>query len=156
AERTARAYTPAYAAPEQVRGAAVTTGVDVHALGLLLFELLVGKRAFGSPNATPAAYEHAILHQLVVAPSKAAMEESPQKVELAARRQLSPAALATALRGDLDAIIAKALRKEPELRYASVDALAEDVRRHLALQPVTARRGNLRYRADRFLRRHAL
>jgi len=153
--QTMRSFTPEYAAPEQVSGAPITTGVDVHALGLLLYELLTGKRAFGQTDSTPAAYEQAILHDQALAPSRAAVEGSDAP-ERAARCQLTPAALASRLRGDLDAIVAKALRKEPEQRYASVEALADDLHRHLALEPVQARRGAWRYRTGRFLRRHAL
>jgi serine/threonine-protein kinase len=153
--QTMRSFTPEYAAPEQVSGAPITTGVDVHALGLLLYELLTGKRAFGQSDSTPAAYEQAILHEQALAPSRVASEGADAS-ERASRCQLTPAALAAKLRGDLDAIVAKALRKEPEQRYASVEALADDLRRHLALEPVQARRGAWRYRAGRYLRRHAL
>ena len=153
--QTLRSFTPEYASPEQVSGAPITTGVDVHALGLLLYELLTGKRAFGQSDSTPAAYEQAILHEQAMAPSRAAGEGS-DAIERAARCRLTPAALTARLRGDLDAIVAKALRKEPEQRYPSVEALAEDLARHLALEPVQARRGAWRYRTGRFLRRHVL
>lgn len=153
--QTQRAFTPEYAAPEQVSGAPITTGVDVHALGLLLYELLTGKRAFGQTHSTPAAYEQAILHEQALSPSRAALEGDDAS-ERANNCGLTPSALSARLRGDLDAIIAKALRKEPQERYASALALAEDLHRHLALEPVQARRGAWRYRAGRFLRRHAV
>jgi len=153
--QTQRSYTPEYAAPEQISGAPITTGVDVHALGLLLYELLTGQRAFGQSNSTPAAYEQAILHEQALVPSRAAGEGS-DAIQHAASCQLTPTMLTARLRGDLDAIIAKALRKEPQERYASVQALADDLNRHLVLEPVQARRGAWRYRAGRFLRRHAL
>lgn len=155
----AQAFTPAYAAPEQIRGTLITTGVDVHALGLLLHELLTGLRAYGSSDSTPAAYEHAILNQTPTPPSRSTQVCASTDADPAARaraRRVSPTALAARLRGDLDAIVQKALRKEPEQRYSSVEALAEDLRRHLDHQPVEARRGRLRYRLGRFLRRHAL
>ncbi len=153
--QTLRSFTPEYASPEQVSGAPITTGVDVHALGLLLYELLTGKRAFGQSDSTPAAYEQAILHEQALAPSRAA-GEGADATDRASRCRLTPTALTARLRGDLDAIVAKALRKEPEQRYASVEALADDLNRHLALEPVQARRGAWRYRSGRFLRRHAL
>ena len=153
--QTMRSFTPEYAAPEQVSGAPITTGVDVHALGLLLYELLTGKRAFGQSESTPAAYEQAILHEQALAPSRAASEGN-DALARAERLQLTPSALSAKLRGDLDAIVAKALRKEPDQRYPSVEALADDLKRHLALEPVQARRGAWRYRTGRFLRRHAL
>ena len=151
-----RMFTPEYAAPEQVRGETITTGVDVYALGLLLYELLTGRRPYGATASTPAAYEQAILTQEPLRPSRAAAETDDASVPLAADRSLDPTRLSAQLRGDLDAIVLKALRKESEQRYASVAALADDVQRHLEHQPVAARRGNLRYRSMRFLQRHAL
>lgn len=152
----ARMFTPEYAAPEQVRGDAVTTGVDVYALGLLLFDLLTGRRPYGATASTPAAYEQAILTQEPQKPSRAANEGDAEADAHAAARNLDPAHLSARLRGDLDAIVLKALRKEPDQRYASVAAIADDVHRYLDREPVAARRGNLRYRATRFLQRHAL
>ena len=152
----ARMFTPEYAAPEQVRGEAVTTSVDVYALGLLLYELLTGRRPYGATASTPAAYEQAILSQEPTRPSRLANESNAEVVAHAQARNQSPERLSAQLRGDLDAIVLKALRKEPEQRYASVAALMDDVRRYLSRQPVAARRGNLRYRALRFLQRHAL
>ncbi len=149
-----RMFTPDYAAPEQVRGDAVTTGVDVYALGLLLYELLTGQRPYGQAASTPAAYEQAILTQEPEAPSRIVTQAHSDAV--ARIGQLDLAALQRRLRGDLDAIVLKALRKRPEDRYASVEALAADLRRYLAKQPVDARRGRWRYRATRFLQRHAL
>lgn len=151
-----RMFTPEYAAPEQVRGEPVTTGVDVYALGLLLFELLTGRRPYAITGSTPAAYEQAILTAEPTRPSRAALTVSNDAEALARARQLDPASLSARLRGDLDAIVLKALRKEPAQRYASVTALAEDVMCYLDQRPVAARRGNLRYRATRFLQRHAL
>jgi len=152
-----RVFTPEYAAPEQVRGEAVTTAVDVHALGLLLYELLTGKRPYKVSHSTPAAYERAILDQEPTRPSLAWTREpddadagAAQPLELSARR------LARELRGDLDAIVLKALRKDPADRYPSVAEFALDIDNHLQRRPVAARRGGWRYRATRFLRRHAL
>ncbi len=151
-----RVFTPEYAAPEQVRGEAVTTGVDVYALGLLLYQLLTGQRPYGSADSTPAAYEQAILTQEPLRPSRATTGALNETIERAAARALQPLQLSARLRGDLDAIVLKALRKEPEQRYASVADFAADVQRHLQFHPVAARRGDLRYRATRFLQRHAL
>lgn len=155
-----RVFTPEFAAPEQVRGEVVTTSVDVYALGLLLFHLLTGKKPYGITATTPAAYEQAILNQEPQRPSRAVVEEDPddqsQTGARAIARQMLPAKLSAALSGDLDAIVLKALRKEPEQRYPSVSALADDIERFLQHQPVQARRGNLRYVATRFLQRHAL
>ena len=153
-----RVFTPEYAAPEQVRGDAVTTAVDVYALGLLLYELLTGRRPYRVEHSTPAAYEQAILQQEPTRPSLAVTRagEDVAADELAARRHLDPRRLRRELRGDLDAIVLKALRKEPAQRYASVADLATDVQAWLERRPVAARRGTWRYRSGRFLRRHAL
>ncbi len=151
-----RLFTPEYAAPEQVRGDPVTTSVDVHALGLLLYGLLTGRRPFIAQGSTPAAYEHAVLNHEPTRPSLAVGEDGSDAAELAGQRDLTPLRLSAQLRGDLDAIVMKALRKEPTARYDSAEALAEDVERHLLRQPVHARRGGWRYRGGRFLRRHAL
>lgn len=153
-----RVFTPEYAAPEQVRGDVITTSVDVYALGLLLYELLTGRRPYNIRNSTPAAYERAILDQEPTRPSLA-FEEVDDVGDIdarAARLELSPQQMRRELRGDIDAIILKALRKQPEQRYASVADFADDIRNHLAKRPVIARRGGWRYRATRFLRRHAL
>jgi eukaryotic-like serine/threonine-protein kinase len=153
-----RVFTPEYAAPEQVKGELVTTAVDVYALGLLLYALLTGRRPYRAEGSTPAAYERAILDQEPTRPSLAATREEPEAdaaAEVAAQRRLTPELLRELLRGDLDAIVLKALRKEPAQRYAGVAELAADIVRHLERRPVLARRGGWRYRAQRFLRRHA-
>ena len=151
-----RAFTPEYAAPEQVRGEPATTGVDVYALGLLLYELLTGRRPYANTASTPAAYEQAILTQEPQRPSRAAALTDFAGVEHARARDLEPSQLAATLRGDLDAIVLKALRKDPANRYPSVTALADEVQCFLDRRPVAARRGDWRYRARRFLARHAL
>lgn len=153
-----RVFTPEYAAPEQVRGDVVTTAVDVYALGLLLYELLTGRRPYGAEHSTPAAYERAILDTEPTRPSQAVLAggNGMDALRLAQCRDLSPQRLRRELRGDLDAIVLKALRKEPAQRYTSVAELAADVLAHRHRQPVQARRGGWRYRAQRFVARHAL
>jgi serine/threonine-protein kinase len=152
----ARTFTPEYAAPEQVRGEPVTTSVDVHALGLLLFELLSGERPYAAGASTPAAQERAILELEPPPPSRASRTDRQQAIALADARDTDPTTLSAALRGDLDAIVLMALRKDPAQRYASVSALADDIRRYLSKQAVQARQGHFRYHATRFLQRHAL
>ena len=132
------AMTPEYAAPEQLLGNAVTTATDVYALGLVLFVLLVGRH--------PLAPEGKSVPEL----ARSTLETDPPRAsELAQdlRRE-------RALRGDLDNIVAKALKKLPEDRYRSAELLAQDLRRYLAHEPVSARPDKLAYRAAKFVRRH--
>ena len=145
----ARALTPEYASPEQLRGDRITTASDVYQLGLLLRELLTGVRPVGSetqPGEPP-------LRASRLAPR--AVASSPSAETRAHARSATPASLARRLRGDLDIILAKALRPEPEERYASADELAADVRRHLRGLPILAHRESARYRARKFVTRHA-
>ncbi len=127
-----RLLTPQYAAPEQILGKPVTTATDVYSLGALLYQLLTGKPPFAREELSGFALEKAICEQDPPAPSASA------KVDR-----------------DLDAIVAKATRKEPAQRYSSVAALQADLERYLGGYPVEARRGNWRYRSVKFLRRRA-
>jgi serine/threonine-protein kinase len=145
--------TPAYAAPEQLTGGDVTTATDVYALGVLLYVLLAGRHPASEDTLSPAELVRAIVDTEATRPSDAAVAGAAT-LERATRRATTPRRLRGALRGDLDNIVARALKKRPGERYASVEALAEDLRRHLANEPVSARRDSMRYRAGRFLRRH--
>ncbi len=134
--------TPGYAAPEQLTGDPITTAADVHALGLLLHELLCGRPAHAVRHLPLAAAMQQVIHASATPPSRVA------------RDLAAPPVAAALLAGDLDAIVAKALRKEPAQRYPSVDALRADVERHRHHEPVLARRGNWAYVGARALRRH--
>ncbi|MET0658223.1 MAG: protein kinase [Steroidobacteraceae bacterium] len=158
-----RLLTPEYAAPEQILGQAVTTASDVYALGTVLYELLTGMRPFVVPSSTTQLeLERLICISDPPRPStaiKRAIEDPAQGSahvqDIANARDLSAERLASRLNGDLDAICMRALRKEPQHRYSSVEQLANDVRRYLANEPVSARQGNWFYYTHRFVRKHA-
>ena len=154
-----RILTPENAAPEQVLGRPITTATDIYALGVLLYLLLTGRSPYRLLSYSQLQLERAICmddparpSQIVVAKIKG--ESDPDRSRISDRRGLSPQRLRTRLAGDLDAIVAMAMRKEPERRYASVEALADDLRRHLLGQPVHARQGDWRYNSRKFLRRN--
>jgi tRNA A-37 threonylcarbamoyl transferase component Bud32 len=126
-----RWMTPEYAAPEQILGAPVTPRTDVYQLGVVLYQLLAGRTPFGRRVATLYELETAVLGE-------------------------DPDSLGGILRGDLDAIVFRALRKAPAERYASVSECADDVRRHLTGHPVRARRQTLGYRTRRFVLRNRM
>ena len=144
-----RWMTPEYAAPEQIRSEPITTLTDVYQLGAVLYELLAGRVPFAAGNLHEL--ETAVLGVEPEPPSSAAVRDGSSVI---GRRHTDPWALRRALRGDLDTIVLRALRKEQEQRYASVEAMAEDIRRHQAGQPVRARRQTVTYRARRFIGRH--
>jgi Tol biopolymer transport system component len=129
---TGLVMTPEYAAPEQVRGEPASTAVDVYSLGIILYELLTGKKAQPISGYTPAAIAGAICQSEPVAPAR----------------------LKPALAGDLDHIVRMAIRKEPARRYASAGLLARDIQCHLDRRPVSARPDNLAYRSAKFVRRN--
>jgi eukaryotic-like serine/threonine-protein kinase len=162
----ARPMTPEYASPEQVRGEPITAATDVYALGLLMYELLTGHRPFKFDKRTPEEISSVVCEQEPQRPSTAidrvetatradGTTDAKTPITVSETREGSPAALRARLSGPLDAIVMKALRKLPQARYATVAALADDVRRWLQNQPVTAGRDAWRYGAGRFTRRHA-
>ncbi len=154
----ARALTPRYAAPEQIRGEPATTTTDVYALGGILFELLTGRDPYGlaeSERPSPDELEGAVLERPAEPPSRAVTRGPAEECSrVAACRGTTPARLHRLLRGDLDAILSVALRKEPDDRYASVDELQRDLENHLVSLPVRARAPSAVYRTRRFVTRH--
>jgi eukaryotic-like serine/threonine-protein kinase len=139
-ETGVRVLTPQYASPEQIRGDPIAVTSDVYSLGVLLYELLTGRRPHHSSGLNSQALEHATLQQPPPRPSTV----------------VSDPRLGRRLRGDLDIILLTALRKEPERRYPSVERFATDIRRFLGGLPITARPDTWRYRAGKFVRRHRL
>jgi serine/threonine-protein kinase len=144
-ELTAAALTPAYAAPEQLRGGEVSTATDVYALGLLLFRLLAGE--------LPPTRRDAGIAQVL---ARLDEEETQQPSATARVQSIQLPYAPDALEGDLDAIVSKAIRALPEARYGSVAELAADVRRHLESRPVSARPPTRAYLFGRWVRRNAL
>ncbi|MDH5340666.1 MAG: serine/threonine protein kinase, partial [Rubrivivax sp.] len=138
-QQSGRALTPDYAAPEQILGRPVGTPADVYALGVVLFELLAGARPYVLERGSRAALEDAIVQTDAPRPSS-----------------LAPSSRRKALQGDLDTIVLKALKKDPAQRYATADALAEDIERYLEHRPVMAQADSRWYRAQRFVGRNRL
>ena len=152
-----RRLTPEYASPEQVAGRPLTTATDVYSLGVILYELLTGRRPYKLSTRSAGEMERVIGHQTPPPPSEAPTRAPEREQSDTARlRQTTPRRLRRALAGDLDNIVLMAMRKEPERRYQSVEQLAGDVDRYLAGLPVIARPDTLGYRTNKFLRRHAM
>jgi eukaryotic-like serine/threonine-protein kinase len=163
--------TPEYASPEQVRGDTVTTATDIYSLGVVLYELLTGRRPYRLTSRMPADIARVICESVPVRPSTAVtrigagtdigdeLTADPPSAPARTTRDERPRTvdvqrLRRELAGDLDTIVLKALSKEPDRRYASVDQLSEDLRRHLEGLPVIARKDTLGYRAAKFVRRN--
>ena len=151
-----RIMTPEYASPEQVRGDLITTSSDIYSLGVLLYELLTGAPPYELTTASPVEALHMVCEQEPRAPSGAATRDVGRTAARAraARRGTTPDRLSRRLRGDLDAIVLMALRKDPGQRYGSADLLAQDIQRYLEGLPVTAHRARPLHRLGRFVRRH--
>ncbi|MEZ4416197.1 MAG: serine/threonine-protein kinase [Gemmatimonadota bacterium] len=139
-----RVFTPSYASPEQVRGDRITAATDIYQVGALLYELLCGVTPFDVDTLTPAEAAQRITDEEPRPPS-----ENPRAGERGREDDLRRRA-----RGDLDRIVLKCLEKEPDRRYASIAALADDLRRYLEGRPVLARPGGLGYRSLKFVRRN--
>jgi hypothetical protein len=147
----AGALTPEYASPEQIAGKPVSTASDIYSLGVLLFELLTGERPYRLSRTTRGALEQAILRSEAKHPSAAV-----QSIAAAMARGTSLKTLSNLLRGDLDTIVLKALKKSPAERYATADALLRDIEHYLRGEPVTARADGSWYRFCKLVGRHKL
>ena len=150
--------TPEYAAPEQLSGGPVTTATDVYALGVLLYTLLTGQHPAGRALRSPATLVQAIVNEEPQRVSSAVVSPAVPAEALSRHANqcgTTPPRLRRSLRGDLDTIVARALKKNASERYPSVGALADDIRRFLRHEPIGARPDTLRYRSARFVRRRA-
>jgi serine/threonine-protein kinase len=145
------ALTPDYAAPEQVAAQAITIASDIYSLGVLLSELLAGQRPYRLNHDTRGALEEAILNIDPLPPSQSIKDEAAARA-----RRTTMARLEHTLRGDLDAIVLHALKKNPAERYATADAFLHDVEQYLHGEPVTVRAQSGLYRARKFFSRHKL
>jgi serine/threonine protein kinase/tetratricopeptide (TPR) repeat protein len=165
----ARPMTPEYASPEQARGEPVTVASDVYSLGVLLYELLTGRRPYRFSSSLPHEVTRIICEQEPERPSTAVTRTSseargPHDIGLATppaagarrKRGLEPWRLRRQLRGDLDNLLLMAIRKEPERRYTSVEQFSEDIRRYLKRLPLRARPDTFLYRSTKFIRRNRL
>ena len=148
-----RLMTPEYASPEQLRGLSITTASDVYSLGLVLYELLSGHYPYRLPSRQPEEVAEVILREEPEKPSVAATRGRGD-TETRRKTNRQSAIGNRQLKGDLDNIVLKALRKEPKRRYASVQEFSEDIRRHLEGLPVTASPDTFGYRAGKFIRRN--
>ena len=145
--------TPAYAAPEQIRGEAATTATDIYALGVLLYETLTGANPFQRAGASTGDVLRAVAEGEVLRPSEC-LAQRLAAIGDEASGQAPPPIRPAALRGDLDNIVASAMAKDPARRYASARHLADDLRAWLDGRPVLARAPTWRYIAGKFARRH--
>jgi len=145
-------FTPEYAAPEQFAHDPVSAATDVYSLGVLLYVLLTGRRPYD--DSSPIEIARAVIDGATRRLASAVETSDSERV--ARERGITPAQLRRALRGDLDTICAKALKRDPGARYASVAALADDVRRYLAHHPIHARADSWWYRTRLFVGRHRL
>jgi serine/threonine-protein kinase len=146
-----RLLTPEYASPEQIAGAPVGIASDVYSLGVLLYELLAGRRPQGAKRDSQRALEDAVLAGDFPKASDAAGD-----AEAAALRGVAARRLQHQLKGDLDAILAKALRSDPAQRYPTCESFDDDLARYLRGETVLARRGSRAYALSKFARRHWL
>jgi eukaryotic-like serine/threonine-protein kinase len=162
-----RVMTPEYASPEQIQGDSLTTTSDVYALGVVLYELLCGHPPYRLSGHTPRQIAELVCEKEPERPSSRVLRAERVAAPEAARTQADPAAISSArdasperlrrtLRGDLDAIVMMALRKEPGGRYSSAELLGQDIQRYLDGLAVSAHVGNRRYRIGKFLRRHRM
>ena len=160
-----RILTPMYASPEQIRGESLSTASDIYTLGVVLYELLTGHQPYAAHEADLARLERLVCEEDPQPPSAAItrLEERRRPDgtllaltpdEVSSRRSTGTQRLRRRIQGDLDNVVLRAMSKEPDRRYASAEALSEDIRRHLEGRTVRARPDTWTYRTRKFLRRN--
>ncbi len=156
----AHPMTPLYASPEMIRGEGITTAADVYSLGVLLYVLATGRYPYPTSAGSDVELWRIVCEEEPMPPSKAVLspetEDAPAPDELAPLRRKTPQRLHHELRGDLDIIILKALKKDANERYATVNALVEDLQRHLEGRPLLARPDTHWYAFRKFVGRNKL
>jgi eukaryotic-like serine/threonine-protein kinase len=146
-------WTPHYASPEQVTGEPVTTAADIYALGVLLHYLLTDTYPLDLDGKNIHSVEQTILNSDPASPSRC-ISGVKNISEIAGLRSMDPSAFEKSLKGDLDALVLKSIRKEPEYRYDSVHQLIEDIERFETGKPLTASTGTIRYKAAKYIKRN--
>ncbi|MEP6699275.1 MAG: tetratricopeptide repeat protein [Verrucomicrobiota bacterium] len=146
--------TPEYASPEHMRGDAVTTASDVYSLGVLLYELLTEQRPYRITTRRPDEIARLICETDPIKPSTALRNRASSIEDRDSADSRFTIHHSRLIKGDLDNIVLRAMRKEPQRRYASVAQFSEDIRRHLGGLPVIARKDTFGYRSGKFIRRH--
>lgn len=160
-----RLMTLEYASPEQLQGGQITTATDIYSLGIVLFELLTDHKPFKFKNSSPAEIENVICNIIPKKPSTVINEIHNTLLKDGEKITISPETVSTSrrenfqkikkrLNGDIDNIVLKAIKKEPERRYSSVEQLSEDIRKYFAGLPITAQKDSALYRAKKFFERH--
>jgi len=148
--RVGNAFTPEFAAPEQLQGGDVTTATDVYALGVLMYILLGGDHPTAAPTGAPLDRMRSVIETVPRRLSEAVLRRGGPKTRFSSESRK----LSGEVRGDIETIVAKALKKSPSERYANAAALADDVRRYLAHEPIAARPDSTLYRTAKFVQRH--
>lgn len=151
----ARLLTFSYASPEQIENGTITTATDIYTLGIVFHELLCGAHPFDLEGKKLTEIENVIRTKSPSTPCKRFLQLPDDIRQKEAKyRHTNPTSLSQKLKGDLDAIVQKALRKEPEERYDSIEQFLEDLRRYKQSRPIIARKDTLRYKAKKFIKRH--